>query len=398
MNTTCSLSRGLHRLATACFLSAPILLLAQLAVAQGNLTPPGPPAATMKTLDQLEARTPISSLPFTINASGSYYLTKNLNVTTGDAITITASQVTLELNGFTISSTANPAAGTGILLANNNADITILNGHIKGGVVNSGGTYSGSGFANGISSPAFSPRNVRIAGLSIIGCLNDGIRLFTGNSTVVESCTVQTVGAAGIVANTVSHSVAYDCGSSAIVAGNTADDCTGSSDLGPAIFSGGTVNNCYGVSLNDIGVSAISATNCFGQSSGPQPGVYVTTAINCYGFNSSNNGAGAGIRATTATNCYGYSNSSQGILASTVHNCYGQSVQNRGLSVEIAIGSYGISNGSSFGINATFIANACYGRSSTGTGIKSFIAIGCHGAFDGIFGIPVDCPNAYFML
>ena len=86
------------------------------AFAQGSLTPPGAPAPTMKSLDQIEARTPISSLPFTISASGSYYLTKNLAVTSGNAIVISAEGVTLDLNGFTLSSTEASPAGTGILL------------------------------------------------------------------------------------------------------------------------------------------------------------------------------------------------------------------------------------------------------------------------------------------
>src|SRR6185295_16428367 len=76
------------------------------ALAQGPLTPPGAPAPTMKTLDQVEARTLISSAPFTISQPGSYYLTANLTVSSGNAITIAASGVTLDLNGFTISSTA----------------------------------------------------------------------------------------------------------------------------------------------------------------------------------------------------------------------------------------------------------------------------------------------------
>ena len=85
-------------------------------IAQGSLTPPGAPASTMKSLDQIEARTPISSVPYTISSPGSYYLTANLNVTTGDAITIAANGVALDLNGFTLSSTDPNNIGSGILL------------------------------------------------------------------------------------------------------------------------------------------------------------------------------------------------------------------------------------------------------------------------------------------
>ncbi len=70
--------------------------------AQGNLTPPGAPAPTMKTLDQIDAklekRTPISSLPFTISQSGSYYLTGNLSGTSG--INVNVGNVVIDLNGF----------------------------------------------------------------------------------------------------------------------------------------------------------------------------------------------------------------------------------------------------------------------------------------------------------
>ena len=50
---------------------------------------------------QDEVRTPISALPFTISQSGSYYLTGNLDGSTG-GIDITADEVTLDLMGFAI--------------------------------------------------------------------------------------------------------------------------------------------------------------------------------------------------------------------------------------------------------------------------------------------------------
>lgn len=69
--------------------------------AQGSLSPPGTPAPTMKTLDQLEPRTAITNLPETVATAGSYYLTANLLGSSGNnGITISASDVTLDLNGF----------------------------------------------------------------------------------------------------------------------------------------------------------------------------------------------------------------------------------------------------------------------------------------------------------
>jgi hypothetical protein len=74
---------------------------------QGSLTPPGAPAPTMKSLAQIEPRFAITNTgAVTITSAGSYYLTTNITVSTGDAITINPNGVTLDLNGWTISSTA----------------------------------------------------------------------------------------------------------------------------------------------------------------------------------------------------------------------------------------------------------------------------------------------------
>src|SRR5689334_13892270 len=80
-----------------------VLVLAAIVTvySQGTLTPPGPPAPSMKTLSEIEPRIAISSLPLTIVTPGSYYLTGNLSATS-TGITVTARDVTIDLNGFTL--------------------------------------------------------------------------------------------------------------------------------------------------------------------------------------------------------------------------------------------------------------------------------------------------------
>ncbi len=320
-------------------------LNAQLSTAhaQGSLMPPGAPGPTMKSLDQIEARTPISSVPFTIANPGSYYLTTNVTVSTGNAITINANNVTLDLNGFTISSTQNPAAtGHGIQLGGVGGvtNITILNGIISSGVTNnSGGVYGGSGFGYGISFSSYTPYNVRVLGVLVSGCLYDGIN--GGDNSKAESCAVNVAGSVGIASSSVSDSTALNCGNTGIEA-EIANNCYGNG-YSTGVSAGRTANNCFGV----------------GYSPSFSYGVYAAgIANNCYGIGS---GGGIGLSAITADNCYGYgSGSAWGLYANTANNCFGQSSgSGTGLGAGIAIGCYGVS-GSGKGL-AIHIANSCFG-------------------------------------
>jgi hypothetical protein len=310
----------------------------------------------MLTLSQIEPRTPITNATaVTIGASGSYYLTTNITVGTGTAITITASGVTLDLNGFTISSTATNTNGRGIQLASGVANISILNGHITGGVTNSGGTYSGTGFTDGINYASPAPYNVRVSGLSVSGCQNAGIFLSTNYSTVVDSCTVQTVGGVGVAASTVTRSTAYQCGNTAISA-NIASDCYGYSTGGNGLVASFSADNCYGVSTaGGDGLDAHNANNCYGVSGSTGEGLDALTANNCSGFS-----AGSG----------------DGLFASCVDNCFG------------------VSTGSGAGLQSNHTANSCYGSSTTGTGLAAQNANFCFGTSSS--GTPVSVSGNYY--
>ncbi len=326
--------------------------------AQGVLTPPGAPAAGMKTLAQIEPRTPISAAPFTISTAGSYYLTTNLTVSVGNAITVSANNVTLDLNGFTLASTETPAGSSIGISLNSVTNTTIAHGCISSGVTNSGGIYGGSGFGSGIYYLGLAPVNVRVSGVSVSGCRVNG--MFLGTSSVVEFCTVNTMGNFGIVAETVSDSLAQNCGNTAVYAYGNANNCFGYASGSANGVYANAANNCYGTSSGGSGLAASIANNCYGYTASNNNGLSATVANNCFGQSANGNG----ISATAATGCYGQSDAGlySGVLASTANNCVGYSY------------------GGGYGLYAYYIANGCYGYSASGTGLNALIASVCHGS------------------
>jgi hypothetical protein len=360
--------------------------------AQGSLTPPGPPAPTMKSLDQVEARTPISSAPFTITNSGSYYLTTNVSVSSGDGITIAANNVTLDLNGFTLSSTDPANTGSGITTFHARTNLIICNGYVSGSVTNQGGIFSGNGFGEGIGLGSSSA--VRVTGVTLTGCLFFGISL-SPDSSSVQSCVVRTIGSHGIIANSVSDSTALNCagyGIDAAVVNNsygestggtggvfaeTASNCRGNSSSSGIGVQATSAINCYGVSSSGYGVYAIIAENCYGTSS-TGTGMTATSAINCYAVSM---GSGDGLDASAAQNCWGTSDGSgTGVNANTANNCTGTSNTGTGLYAgRTAIGCDGESTGGTGIFAYTGVAVGSFGHSSTGLGLKAYVANGCYG-------------------
>ncbi|HUR45852.1 MAG TPA: hypothetical protein VMZ27_08275 [Candidatus Saccharimonadales bacterium] len=319
---------------------------AHLSLGQGSLTPPGAPAPTMKSLSQVEPRIAITNTGFvSISQPGSYYLTTNISVNSGDGVVITTNRVTLDLNGFTISSTSPAGTGVGININGGRSDITILNGHVTGGVTNNAGVFNGPGFADGISYSGGVAANIHVSAVTVSGCRVNGIVLGNNHSSSVKSCVVYSVGGTGIQAASVSDSSAYQCNS-----GISAD----------------TVQNSYGQGIASFGIQAVTAENCYGQSTSGS-GLAASLAQNCYGTSS---GAGIGLNASVAQNCFGASGSSYGIYCDIANTSRATSAIGTplyaGYSAFLCVGS---TSGAGPGIN-TYIANSCYGSPSVSATFK----------------------------
>lgn len=236
-----------------CLFVAVLLACAAPALA-GSLTPPGAPAPTMKTLDQVEPRVPLGPLTtpgdadsiYKITTPGSYYLTGNLFGSSGKSgIEIATGNVTVDLGGFLVS------GGTGSL-DGVRASTTFPN------LVVHSGTVIGWG-GDGIDLSLSSVTLVR----DVISRLNGGYGIYVGAQSEVRDCTVATCSLDGI--RSVGRSVITNCvstsnngdgvqpGSRSVITACVAADNNGNGIRGDAY---NTITDCTVSSNNGDGISA----------------------------------------------------------------------------------------------------------------------------------------------
>ncbi len=307
-----------------------IVLLPVLAgaVQAGDLTPPaGAPASTMKTLQQVEPRWPINAQTtpgdadsvFKITQPGSYYLDADLHVTTDEhGIEVVASNVTIDLNGFTVSSAGNGqragVAATTLGLTN----VEVRNGVIRG--------FGGAGvdfneFTGEVNVAGGSARHLRVshcgAGVNAgspftiadceIGSVTNGVAAWGGvtiershifdasgygvlsvnNSTIIRDTSIRQIGLTGVLMSSgaVERVHIRDISGDGISCGSaTVRHCDIEMVVSNGIFAGSEalieqnrVAQCMGTGIRVNGGSRVANNQVFGFSAA-QPGVQVGIA------------------------------------------------------------------------------------------------------------------------
>jgi Right handed beta helix region len=284
------------------------LMIIGSAFGQGSLTPPGAPAPTLRTLNQVEPRgiiaQPISpaTLPITIASEGSYYLTSNIVASagyTGNGISVAASNVTVDLNGFEIVGVS--GSGAGIFLNGSVANFTARNGTIRNW---------GSDAIN-----AAGNQRTRVESLRV---LNNGLGLDLDAGASVLQCTANGNFGGGIIV--LDRSVVRDSEASA----NSGNGIS----AGPASI----LQGCSASSNTSHGfvATACSLLDCAATSNG----INVSTTANIDGFNISS--------FSSITGCTSTGNTGYGLHVVAANQNDGATISNSTFSGNLVGGIYAI--------------------------------------------------------
>ena len=218
--------------------------------------------------------TKITSLPYTINSPGFYYVTGNLSCVGYDGITINCNDVTIDLMGFRLSGDRN---GMGISM-DGRKNVEIRNGTLQNWII---GIYETGTFA----------QNIRVINVRAEDFVTTGFFLF-GVNHLIKGCVVSDCSGEsgyGIYAQT-----------NSAISGNQVNNClfTGISGYGGTI-SNNVVNNCgsYGIDGN----GNIRGNTVYSSSSGNGIGIKCSFAGNVIGNMVYTNSAGqTGISLSTS--------------------------------------------------------------------------------------------------
>jgi len=217
--------------------------------AQGGLTPPGAPAPSMKTLEQVEPRIDLAtvsgdaSCEAYIYTSGSYYLSANLEVTKFWGILIDTEDVVLDLNGFKIVRVSG-SGGHGISLGSFANRVAVRNGSIRG-------------FDHGIWS---SSESCRFEKLALSGCSLNGI--FAGTASRIVDCQAYDNAGAGIFTgngSVLTGCIAYQNTGVGIYAGSgsSLSGCTAHNNAGTHgihVYEKAILENCSANGNDGVGI------------------------------------------------------------------------------------------------------------------------------------------------
>lgn len=290
----------------ASFTGLALIAAAGTAALAGPLTPPaGPVTSTNKTLTEVEPRIAVNATntpgdvanQFKISQPGSYYLTADMTATPelNPCIVINTSDVTLDLNGFSIRTSAT----AGVTIAGDR--VTVRNGRIglSGGNVNAGVLIQ----------PGAGEARLEELTISVVGSSSACVRSQASVSTATLNDSILIGGAEGLDTNdsatawTVTNVQCRSQGSTGLIVGNRSvvqncvvrDVSNGGGNFGHGIFANTdtVVRNCQVVDSSTSGV-------------GPRAGI--TTAGDCIIENCQVRSRGAfGINLTgsgnTARNC-----------------------------------------------------------------------------------------------
>lgn len=258
------------------FVSAVVVALSATGAFAGPLTPPsGPITSTNKTLQEVEPRTPLSQTNtpgdsdslFKITASGSYYLTGNIDLkSTTKCIEVflgAGQQATIDLNGFTITGIGATRSESAIYIDGVSANVVIRNGNLrnwKNAVEHfTGGSVTLEDVnASGSRLIQFDLRRATVVRCTAEGGGNAGFFVDSGTLT---DCTARGNVGTGFTVNT-QATIVRGCTASANGSGGfnlgqgVAESCRAEGNSGNGFTNPGAMTNCVSSTNTGDGIGA----------------------------------------------------------------------------------------------------------------------------------------------